>query len=266
MAKRLEIRAVRALAPTEQTTEPPRDIPNEVVKTLSEEVYRLLRRDILAGRLAPGSKLPFRQLAQLYGFGIAPLREALARLASERLVLLEGQRGFSVSPMSREELFDLCILWSEISVASMKIAIERGDENWEAEILAAFHRLQRTKLPASPSDFDAIEKWERLHSQFHMSLIAACGSPWRLHFCSVLSDQFERYRRVILLRMASSTPTAQKVNEEHRKIAEAAVNRDSDHAAQLLTDHFSGNLSYLAEQYQSFAPEAKMPARIRSGG
>ena len=99
-----------------------------------------------------------------------------------------------------------------------------------------------------------------------MSLIAACGSPWRLHFCSVLSDQFERYRRFILLRMASSTPTAQKVTEEHRKIAEAAVNRNSERAARLLADHFSGNLSYLAEQYQSFAPEPKIPARIRSSG
>src|SRR5258707_4641200 len=61
--------------------------------------------------------------------------------------------------------------------------------------LPIFHRLHRTPLPASPTDYEAIEKWERLHKQFHMSLIAACGSPWRLHFCSILSDQFERYRR-----------------------------------------------------------------------
>jgi DNA-binding GntR family transcriptional regulator len=216
MVKRTLNRDIKVVVPVEETAEETRDAPTEAAKTLGEEIYRLLRRDILSGRLSPGSKLPFRQFAQLYRFGIAPLREALSRLASERLVSFEGQRGFTVAPVSREELHDLCSLWSEFSVASLKIAIERGDANWEADFLAALHRLYRTPLPASASNYEAIEKWERLHAQFHMSLIAACGSPWRLHLCSLLSDQFERYRRVIFLRMANSAPAAQKVDEEHR--------------------------------------------------
>jgi GntR family transcriptional regulator, carbon starvation induced regulator len=255
MVKRALNRDIKVVLPVEEIAEQTRDAPTEAAKTLGEEVYRLLRRDILSGRLSPGSKLPFRQLAQHYSVGIAPLREALSKLASERLVSFEGQRGFTVAPVSRGELHDLCTLWSELSVASLKMAIERGDANWEAEILAALHRLRRTSLPASPSDYQAIENWERLHAQFHTSLIAACGAPWRLHFCSVLSDQFERYRRVSLLKIATSAPAAQKVDEEHRQIAEATVDRDSDRAAQLLADHFAGSLSYVAAQYESLAPQ-----------
>ena len=261
MVKRPLNRDIKVVAAVEDGAEQTRDASVDAAKTFGEEVYRLLRRDILSGRLLPGNKLPFRQLAQNYNFGIAPLREALSKLASERLVLFEGQRGFTVAPVSLEELHDVCGLWSTLSVESLTMAIERGDANWEADILAALHRLHRTPLPASPSDYEAIEKWERLHKQFHMSLIAACESPWRLHFCSILSDQFERYRRVMLMRMATSEPTARKVDEEHRQIAEAAVERDSDRAPRLLADHFAESGSYVAAQFESLAPQKQKHAR-----
>jgi GntR family carbon starvation induced transcriptional regulator len=266
MVKRALNRGI-AIVPVEEPPEETRDASTDAAKTFGEEVYRLLRRDILSGRLAPGSKLPFRQLAQHYSFGIAPLREALSKLASERLVLFEGQRGFTVAPVSLEELHDVCTLWSALSVESLKMAIERGDADWEADILAALHRLRRTPLPASPSDYEAIEKWERLHKQFHMSLIAVCGSPWRLHFCSILSDQFERYRRVVLMRMATSAPTARKVDEEHRQIAEAAVERDADRALRLLADHFAESLAFVAAQFESLTPQTREHAsRVRLEG
>jgi DNA-binding GntR family transcriptional regulator len=262
---RREFNRLKGVVGAEESPEETHDTPADAAKTFGEEVHRLLRRDILSGRLSPGRKLPFRQLAQHYGFGIAPLREALSKLASERLVLFEGQRGFTVAPVSREELHDVCTLWSALSVESLKMAIGRGDANWEADILAALHRLSRTPLPASPTDYKAIEKWERLHKHFHMSLIAACGSPWRLHFCSILSDQFERYRRVMLMRMATSEPTARKVEEEHRQIAEAAVDRDSDRAPRLMADHFAESLSYVATQFESLAPHKHKHASGASG-
>ena len=189
-----------------------------LAKTLSEEVYGLLKRDILSGRLVPGSKLQFRHLGERYAFGIAPLREALTKLATERLVMFEGQRGFAVADISRTELHDVCSLWSELSVGALGLSIERGDTNWEADVL----------------------------------------SPWRLHFCSVMSAQFERYRRVIPLCMAISTPTARKVDEEHRQIAEAAVAREKVSATNLLAAHFSGSLEFLDAQFGARATDAEI--------
>ncbi|MEP9378520.1 GntR family transcriptional regulator [Aquabacter sp. CN5-332] len=228
----------------------------EASKTFGEEAYRLLRRDILSGRLAPGHKLQFRQLVQRYDLGIAPLREALSKLASERLVSFEGQRGFAVAPISREELHEVSNLWSELTAAGLRIAIAKGDADWEADVIASLHRLSRTPLPASPEDYEAIENWERLHAQFHTNLIACPGSSWREHFCSVLCDQFERYRRAILMQMATSAATARQVDKEHKQIAEAAVKRESDRAVQLLVDHFSGNLAYLDAQYDRLSLQA----------
>jgi hypothetical protein len=56
--------------------------------------------------LAPGSPLRSDQLRARYDVGISPLREALTRLVSERLVTSVGQRGFRVAPLTAYDVED----------------------------------------------------------------------------------------------------------------------------------------------------------------
>jgi DNA-binding GntR family transcriptional regulator len=65
-------------------------------KTLGEAAYLKLRQDILSGKLKPGTRLRFAEIAKDYEAGVSTLREALSRLTSDRLVIAEGQRGFGV--------------------------------------------------------------------------------------------------------------------------------------------------------------------------
>ena len=234
---------------------------DEEARTLGEEVYARLRNDLIAGRLHPGQKLPLRQLSVRYGIGIAPLREALSRLASERLVHFEGQRGYAVAPVSLADLHDLCALRIDLSCKALRKSIERGDENWEAEILAALHRLERSAMPESLSDETAIDEWERRHDRFHQSLISACGSPWLLHFCAMLSDQFQRYRRAIIVEISGSQQLLTSVREQHRTVAEATVARDAKRASDILARHFEGSVTIVG-QLEVEAPRRR-PGRGR---
>jgi len=239
---------------------PPASEAQDEARTMGEEVYVRLRSDLLAGRLHPGQKLPLRQLSAHYNVGIAPLREALSRLASERLVHFEGQRGYAVAPISLEDLHDLCSLRIDLSCKALRKAIERGDEDWEAEILAALHRLERSAMPESLGDDAAIDEWERRHDRFHHSLISACGSPWLLHFCQTLSDQFQRYRRVIIVEIAGSQDLLTRVRRQHRMIAEAAIARDADKATDILARHFEGSVKIVADRY------AKISGKLEGSG
>ena len=74
--------------------------------TLGEAAYQRLRADIVAGSLEAGKPLRLEALRQRYGLSFSPLREALMRLQSERLVLSTALRGFSVAPLSRDEIKD----------------------------------------------------------------------------------------------------------------------------------------------------------------
>ncbi len=240
-------------------------------RTMGEGVYLKLRSDLIGGRIAPGSRLPFRQLSAQYQVGIGPLREALVRLSSEQLVEFEGQRGFVVAPLSLADLKDLCGLRIDLTCRALRLSIERGDETWEDNILVALHRLQRSQL-TSAADAKSIDEWERRHDRFHSSLVAACGSKWLLHFCTVLSDQFQRYRRVIVTTMSESNTLFDDIRQQHSALAAATLDRRPDDAVALLEKHFQGSLDRVLGQVQNLSgrrhiqapkgPDVRTPADI----
>ena len=61
----------------------------EADETASADAFTLLRADIISGALQAGSRLRFIELQARYGIGTSPLREALSRLAADRLVVQE---------------------------------------------------------------------------------------------------------------------------------------------------------------------------------
>ena len=92
-------------------------------ETLSDRAHAMLRSDIVSGRLAPETRLRIVQLSEAYGIGASPLREALSKLTSEFLVLFEPQRGFSVAPVSAEELRDISRVRCDLESEALRRAI-----------------------------------------------------------------------------------------------------------------------------------------------
>ena len=143
--------------------------PQFLEKTLADQAYKLVREDLLAGSLEPSARLRVNELKLRYGLGLSPLREALLRLASEGFVVAEGQRGFAVAPLSMAELTDITRTRQQIESIALGWAIEHGDADWEAAIIAAFHRLSRTPMPTSPTESEALLSWELKHRAFHVN-------------------------------------------------------------------------------------------------
>src|SRR5262245_43084775 len=105
-------------------------------RTLASDVFERLRADILECRLAPGTKLRFKDMRARYRAGLSPLREALMRLAADDLVILEDHKGFRVAPVSQEELVDLAMTWFELEALGIRRSIRKGDDRWAANIKA----------------------------------------------------------------------------------------------------------------------------------
>jgi DNA-binding GntR family transcriptional regulator len=68
---------------------------------------RELRESILSGRLKPGVRLPYRQLAQEFDVSVMPVPMALSELMTERPVVSRPHGGASVATLSIEELEEL---------------------------------------------------------------------------------------------------------------------------------------------------------------
>jgi len=195
-------------------------------RTLADRAYRRLRHDIVAGHLPPGSKLKLEGLVQDYGVGMAPVREALARLAGDLLVVTEGQRGCWVPELSIAELDDLTCNRSLLESEAIVLSIQHGGAEWEAGVRTAFERLQAVEsaLPAPAETLlpALLTEWESCNRAFHAALVAACGSPWLIKLRKLLYQQSERYRWVSL-RVSRGR---RSVAEEHEALFEAAMSRN----------------------------------------
>jgi GntR family transcriptional regulator, carbon starvation induced regulator len=200
--------------------------------TIADAVFARLRGDIIGGRFEPGEKLRLDRMRALYGAGISPVREALSRLAADGLVVLESQRGFRVRPASIEDLNDIAATRIRIETAALALAIERGDDAWEARVVSAHHVLAKLD-PTRIAEPRRRAEWEVRHREFHASLIAACGSPWLLHFSGLLWDQFDRYRR---LAKFSGRPQ-RRLAGHHLGLVESVKARRPREATQLLAEH-----------------------------
>jgi DNA-binding GntR family transcriptional regulator len=229
-------------------------------RTVADAVHRRLRADLMGGRYAPGEALRLEPLMARYGCGISPLREALNRLAADRLVRGVGQRGFQAAPVTLAEMWDVMRLRQKLEGEALAMSIEAGDARWESEILAAFHRLAKSPPPGHDrADPDA---WERGHRDFHCALIAACSSEWLLHFIGILYGHTERYRRI---RFERTMPRklVRDVEAEHRALMDAVLARDRRRAVKLLTEHLDKTAKFIAREFT--AAEASEAAPRRRG-
>src|SRR5690606_25756930 len=146
-------------------------------KTLVGTAYRSLRRDIIEGRLAPGSRLRVEHLKDSYGVGAGTLREALALLVSDALVIAQDHRGFHVKPISIADFNDITQTRILLECEALKQSIEHGDDAWEGRLVASFHRLDLAEKRLSSSPAERFDEWENRNREYHQALISACTSP-----------------------------------------------------------------------------------------
>src|SRR5215475_6645166 len=73
-------------------------------RSLGEEIYRRIRRDIVGCNYVPGESCSESQLAEAYGVGKAPVRWALAALSREGLVIARPRQGHTVAPVTLESV------------------------------------------------------------------------------------------------------------------------------------------------------------------
>lgn len=201
--------------------------------TIATSVYDRIRQDIITGVLAPGCKLGSTNLRERYDVGISPVREALNRLTTEKLVCFQDQKGFHVAGVGLDDLADLIRTRCWIEEIALRESIANGDDAWEDGIVVAYHRLSKVPRSASTETYEFNPRWEQLHHAFHRAIFANCGSPRLLGYCDLLADQANRYRQLA----ASISYPHRSERDEHRALMDAAIARDAETAVQLHHDH-----------------------------
>ncbi len=206
--------------------------PLTVGVTKSEAAYQEIRRRIMDGTLVPGSVLEQETLASTLSLSTTPVREALRRLESERLVTLQAHREVRVAPMTVAELQQIYAVRLELDPLAAGLAAEAASDEQLAAVSVSFG--QRPK--------DPIEHLI-LNRRLHRGIYGACGNQVLIQILDSLWDRSDRYRMVLL----KTDAKAAAIESEHGAIVLAFARRDAKALRQLMTGHLQESMRSIVQ-------------------
>jgi DNA-binding GntR family transcriptional regulator len=206
------------------------------ILTKTDMAYWQVRQEILDGTLAPGISLDQEALADRLGLSTTPVREALRRLESERLVVSRAHRDTYVAELSQEVLADTYAIRLKLDPLAVSLAAKSA----EPADLETIGELARVR----PSG-DTTEQL-RQNRAFHRAVYVSCGSEVLTEILDLLWDRSDRYR---LLSIREERDPA-KLRSEHVEIADAVVAGDGRLAARLMTAHITRSYGLIMESLQ----------------
>lgn len=200
--------------------------------TKTDLAYLQIRRKILEGELPPEMSLDQEALAQALGLSTTPVREALRRLESERLVVSRAHRDTVVAPLSLATVEEAFTVRLSLDPLAASLAATHASES-ERESIRALSRQH------PPQDDPAAAVYFNRH--LHRSIYAASGNTTLVEILDSLWDLSDRYRLIISKR----APGIAMAPEEHSAIVAAVTDGSPDRAAKLMREHLAASLAQI---------------------
>jgi GntR family carbon starvation induced transcriptional regulator len=218
-------------------------------QTKAAKVLDSLRHDIISGHFQPGQKLQMDDLKSQYNVGYSPLREALSRLVSHGLVCMKEQCGFSVAPLSLEELYDLYMVRIRIEIQALELSIQNGDDDWEANVTATWFKYKKYLNHGKNNQVDPAN-WDKLQKEFRFALIKSCQSNWLLKIRDMLNDQALRYRFICLNSYYQNKEVLNTFIKENEALVSAVLSRDIKTAVKITQTSWESSVKLIANAMQ----------------
>jgi DNA-binding GntR family transcriptional regulator len=201
-------------------------------RTKSEAAYMRIRRRILDGRLAPGSSIDQEEIAAELGLSTTPVREALRRLESERLVVGRAHRDTIVAPLPMEVVENVYQVRQAMDPLAASLAATNASDRQRADMLAV--------LESGEPGIDDAAARVHYNRSVHRGIYSACGNEILVELLDSMWDVTDRYQRIAMLKTGKAIIDID--SSEHVRIIEAVVNRRSSDAANLMQSHVTGTL------------------------
>lgn len=201
------------------------------------QLYELLREKIVSLELAPGFVLSRAKLAAAYDVSQTPVREALLRLAEERLVDVFPQASTRVSLIDVSFAQETHFLRRAIELEVIREVALNHDTTL---IDALRQQLEQQVALRNANDLSGFAQADK---EFHRTLYRWIGKEdlWKL--VRSRSGDLDRVRRLHLPFIGKP----ERIIDEHVQLLDALVERNPDKAQQYLRDHMSGTPAYIAK-------------------
>lgn len=196
-------------------------------KSLKELALEYLRENIVNGSLEMGQMLSERGISEELGVSKSPVREALAQLSDEGLVIIEPQKGVWVFTLSEAEVAQICDFRQAIEFAAFELAMERNAKALADEMDSVVADMAKAQKKGD------MKRYLALDTEFHQLIFKHSDNDY-------LAASYTRYvGKIAALRThLSALPRHTELSfEEHTKLANAVRECNSARVRQLLKEH-----------------------------
>lgn len=209
---------------------------NLVKQTLADQIYTILRTDIINQQIKGGEKLTLSALQQRFDISSTPIRDAISKLHQEGLVDHVTNVGAKVVDLSMDdvrEIYDFCRI---LDTAALTLALSSPRVDECLEMLTQSIKLQGEALASGN-----LESFRDHSDHFHDIFFQFAGNS-RLYSASlkirsqlsILTSKYQTYD------IATSVVFA-----EHKEITAAIAAKEYERAEELLQEHFDHSTGYM---------------------
>jgi DNA-binding GntR family transcriptional regulator len=183
---------------------------------LSITLYQRLKGKIVSGQLKPGQIVSERRLVERFGGSRTPMRYALARLQEQGLIIGEGRRGYSVTPLGLQDVAEVLLLRRVLEGTAAELAARRITED-ELIVLE-----RQARVAVAPGDLGGHARFVRINRDFHLGIAKASGNCRLVRTITGLLDDM---RRMIAVTVSRSYDL-KAMQREHQAVTAALRRRD----------------------------------------
>jgi DNA-binding GntR family transcriptional regulator len=219
--------------------------------SLSEQVQKALKEEILTGPLAPGQRIDLRAYAKLWNVSPTPLRDAIKQLETQGLVEVSPRRGVFVSKVDRQELKNIFEVRIALECMAVELATQRIPMAEARETLALYRRARATR---TKKERDRL--LSKIDTLIHTLIINHCGNPRLIKAMDGMQDLIDWIARV---QDARETALA-----EHIRIAEAICARDVVRAVAAMREHLQKSLTRFDAKWSQPASASARKSRAKN--
>lgn len=196
--------------------------------TAADKTFFQLRKDIVEGDVAAGSKLSETELSTKYAVSRAVIREAINRLEASHLVERKANVGARVVTLTPEGLIELYQVRESLEGMAARLAAQNMTDGEIADLQALLN-----------SHFDKVQSGKTYYQEagdvdFHYRIILGSKNK---HLISILTDGIYHLVRMYRVQLGMSGPRVTTAFDEHKHIVQAICNRDAELAEMLMRRH-----------------------------
>ena len=196
-------------------------------KTVHDQAYAKLHEVIVSGAWAPGERLDERALAQALGVSRTPVREAVTRLVSDRLVEHRPYQGNFIRSFTLEQVVSLYDVRRVLEVLAIREAVPRLTEDTLTAIRSV---LDEACAAVDKGDLASFADADRT---FH-HLISECSGNETL---VLLLQNLDAQIQIVRTAANRDPQLVERTLIERDRILAALKDRDAEHAATLMAEH-----------------------------